>query len=473
MSSKNSIGGIITIVLAGGYGTRLQEDLRDDAEFSHLFDLNKALLPLPLQKTTLLDAWMTDELPPRMDHLPAEKNLVLIATNQHHLPQFEKWMQPRAGDANLHLFSDGTLSNETRLGAIGTLHLALQRAFQLFPPDATPEYLVVVPSDTLLRSDYRAIDLMLSRLQQAPQDHLGVLISYPEERANFHKRGILEVDPVSSLVTKFLEKPSPSSTHSTLASPSVYVFRHPHRLHELLLDFLTLHAQQPLEERDAPGKFISWLINVQRQKLLTWHIAGRFDVGSLQDYRICSATVWSHAYPRLGLMGNPSDGCGGKAITVSISNFAAVVRLIPTFSPKIRFVPHAKHDLLEADSIHSLYRLFNGGLRLLRAAVYVFRQFCHSQDIPLHARGFELSYDTTVPRQVGLAGSSALVAAAFKCLEKWYSISLDPYLTPLLMLSAEMGELKITAVCFFFFFKFFFFFFIILFILFILFYFLN
>src|SRR3989338_597014 len=113
--STSSITGVISIVLAGGYGQRLQDDVRKDPKYVHLADLNKALLPLPTQRTTLLDVWLNDELPPRIDNLPSRQNVTIIATNDFHLPQFLEWKSSKP-TTGFHIFSDGTNTNETRLG---------------------------------------------------------------------------------------------------------------------------------------------------------------------------------------------------------------------------------------------------------------------------------------------------------------------------------------------------------------------
>jgi glucuronokinase len=38
-------------------------------------------------------------------------------------------------------------------------------------------------------------------------------------------------------------------------------------------------------------------------------------------------------------------------------------------------------------------------------------------------RNFTLKYDTNIPRQVGLAGSSAIVAATLKCLMAFFNLT--------------------------------------------------
>ena len=58
---------------------------------------------------------------------------------------------------------------------------------------------------------------------------------------------------------------------------------------------------------------------------------------------------------------------------------------------------------------------------------------------------FELSYETTIPRQVGLAGSSALVVATLRCLMEYTGLVIPNEVLASLALRAETEQLGITA----------------------------
>ncbi|XP_021856152.1 glucuronokinase 1 isoform X2 [Spinacia oleracea] len=131
------------------------------------------------------------------------------------------------------------------------------------------------------------------------------------------------------------------------------------------------------------------------------------------------------AYARIGLLGNPSDVYYGNTISISITNFWASVKLEP--SEHLIVKPHHFHDLVEFDSLnHLVNRLetegFYGGVRLLMAICKIFYKYCKNNLIDLHERNFTLSYDTNIPRQTGLSGSSAIVCAALNCMLDFYKI---------------------------------------------------
>src|SRR5207248_8262986 len=71
--------------------------------------------------------------------------------------------------------------------------------------------------------------------------------------------------------------------------------------------------------------------------------------------------------------------------------------------------------------------------------------FCNRHAIPLHDRNFSVRYHSDIPRQVGLAGSSAIIVATLRCLMDFYEVPIPLEVQPSLALSVETEELGITA----------------------------
>lgn len=67
-------------------------------------------------------------------------------------------------------------------------------------------------------------------------------------------------------------------------------------------------------------------------------------------------TIEHKAYSRVGLLGNPSDVYYGRAISFTLGNFWATVRLRPSDSLIIK--PHPSHDFVQFPSIESLVCCF-------------------------------------------------------------------------------------------------------------------
>jgi glucuronokinase len=157
--------------------------------------------------------------------------------------------------------------------------------------------------------------------------------------------------------------------------------------------------------------------------------------------------ITTHAYARAGLVGNPSDGYFGKTISFTIRNFKATVRLWE--SPHFEIVP-THGDFARFDSVNAFLRDvklngYYGGLRLQKAVVKKFHEHCRTNDIELHPRNFTLSFESDIPRLVGLAGSSAIITATLRALMKFYEVDIPKHLMPGLILATEKEELGIQA----------------------------
>ncbi len=157
--------------------------------------------------------------------------------------------------------------------------------------------------------------------------------------------------------------------------------------------------------------------------------------------------IETRAFARAGLLGNPSDGYFGKTISISVRNFGAQVTLYE--SPELVIEPQPSdvnvfkdiHDLVDRIESHGYY----GGDRLVKAAIKQFYQYCRAQGIQLPLKNFTIRYRTNIPRQVGLAGSSAIVTATFRALIQFFHVEIPKPLLPTLILKTETDELGINA----------------------------
>ena len=157
--------------------------------------------------------------------------------------------------------------------------------------------------------------------------------------------------------------------------------------------------------------------------------------------------IESRAFARAGLVGNPSDGYFGKTISVSIKNFGAHIQLFRT--PELVFQP-AEADLSTYKSIYHLRDQlaltgYAGGIPLLKATTKRFLEYADSTNQKLSNHVFTVRYHTSIPRQVGMAGSSAIVTAMLKALMQFYQVDIPLHILPTLALSVEADELGITA----------------------------
>jgi len=134
------------------------------------------------------------------------------------------------------------------------------------------------------------------------------------------------------------------------------------------------------------------------------------------------------AFARAALAGNPSDGYGGGVLAVCVGNFAATVKLGVTrgadranaASEPLRVDPPAAAALVGAAAAR------------------------HAAATGRTAPWLYATVRTTIPREVGLAGSSAIVIATLRALDTLLETRIPRAELPVLALAAE-ADLGIAA----------------------------
>ncbi|XP_034403875.1 glucuronokinase with putative uridyl pyrophosphorylase [Cyclopterus lumpus] len=437
---------MICILLVAGHGTVLETQIKNDDTglYSHLAGVPKALLPGNGGKK-ILDFWWEAV---NMRQLFTE---VYLVTNADKFKYYERWAT--ANDFPLeNVVNDGSTTLEDRLGAVADLELAIRsRKLQ--------DDVMVIAGDMLCADQNFDIAQVIRFFRSEP----GELIIYYEleESEKSSSRGNVEVCRETHRITRFLEKPHEGLTASRLASVVFYCIQR--ETLTQLSDFLKLQTRAT--DRSF-GRFWEWLINEKQLDVFGMKLPTGFQlIGQvgLSDYTrwlshystkqqdASSKPITCRSFARVGLMGNPSDGFNGKTIAMSICNFWAEVTLLE--SQTLVLLPHPLNDPTEFGSLQDLFCIsrkegYLGGLRLLQATCKKFYQFCSKQGLALTKQNFTLKYDTNIPRQVGLAGSSAIVSATLKCLMKFYNITDDDLPKSIranFILNVETEELFITA----------------------------
>eukprot|EP00659_Diplonema_papillatum_P004524 gene4524-7005_t len=438
------------VVLVAGHQYMLEQDVRESEssqEVRRLKGLPKALLPVPNRhgggECTVLDLWWK-ELKERRQF----GNVYLI-TNADKYKYFERWAT--ASDFPLeNIINDGSTTQGSRIGAAGDLNLAIQTK-------GIQGDVMVVSGDMLTVEDFD-----ISGVKRFFDSKDGDLCIYydmdPSEKCS--TRGMVTVDDTSKQITAFKEKPAEWPSRQAAV---VFACFKAETVQNLLPGFL---KQNPRNNDRGFGKLLEYI--VARSKVFGMKVPTNFSLigpcTSLSEYHkvidsmkahSCSRELFgpstTRAYARVGLLGNPSDGFNGKTISLSIENFWAEVTIRE--SERLRLLPHAINDPSEFGGLNDLFAIsqkegYVGGLRLMQAACKKFYEHCSVQGIALAKRNFTLSYDTNIPRQVGLAGSSCIVVACFKTLMRFFGLTyhdIPKPVLPSLVLSVETDELYIAA----------------------------
>ena len=123
------------------------------------------------------------------------------------------------------------------------------------------------------------------------------------------------------------------------------------------------------------------------------------------------------AFARAALAGNPSDGYGGAVLALTLPGRRATAQAVPARAPTV-----------------------DPPSELVTATISRFA----SEYAPA-ADATAVSWKTTIPRAVGLGGSSAIVVAVLRALGSLWSVTLEPLAMAELALRIEVDDLGIAA----------------------------
>jgi glucose-1-phosphate thymidylyltransferase len=196
---------------------------------------------------------------------------VVVVTNARFHGDFERWREELTTPLEVALVNDGAEDDESRLGAVADLELALRRS----PFEGMPAGWLVLAGDNLIDFELRpyverylaggAAQLIVRELEAPPPP-------------NKYNEVILDA---GGRVASFREKPEHSS--SDLAAIAVYVL--PPQLPELVAAHLESGG-----ERDAPGHLIERLVEVVPFEASTM-AGGWFDIGDRDDLAAARAAL--------------------------------------------------------------------------------------------------------------------------------------------------------------------------------------
>ena len=234
-----------TIVIAAGYATRLGELTKN--------------FPKPLLKigsNTILGRMLDD-----IDRIP-EITEHIIVTNGKFAGIFQFWAdQMESLHKPITIVDDGTLTNETRLGAVCDLLFAIDKL-------KIDEDILVVAADNLLFFSFKEfVDFAYNKGTSCIMCHQQPSIE------KLQRTGVIVVDEYMKVLNM---EEKPQVPKSTWAVPPFYIY--------LKKDLdLVRHSVENGCGKDAPGNLAHYM--VEHTVMHAWPMsAGRFDIGSLDTY---------------------------------------------------------------------------------------------------------------------------------------------------------------------------------------------
>lgn len=234
------------IILAAGYATRL-------------YPLTENF-PKPLLKVndkTIMD-WLIDDI-----ETSKKIDEYIVISNHKFIKYFERWKKNVNIDTKITIIDDGSMSNETRLGAVSDILLAIESL-------KLNDDLLVIAGDNVL--DF-SLNNFINYFEN--KKHTCVMRYYEENLEKIKKSASVKFDE-NDLVLEMLEKPSNPTSHWCV--PPFYIYSSSD----------VKNVKIALEsgcKKDAPGSFINWLYD--KSKVYAMEMPGkRYDIGTVESYNL-------------------------------------------------------------------------------------------------------------------------------------------------------------------------------------------
>lgn len=255
------------IVIAAGYATRL---------YPLTQNFPKPLLKIG--KRTILDRMLDD-----LDNIQ-DIDSHIIVSNHKFAPIFQEWAKKRMEEGEyrkpITIIDDGTSTNETRLGAVRDLLLAINTIENTQQTTVNgqssmvnhqwPDDIMVVAADNILDFSFQGfVDYFKQK------DSSVIMCHHEPELRKLQRTGVIAVDE-NMKVLEMQEKPE--KPVSNWAVPPFYIYKKTDL--PLICDCMNHGCGF-----DAPGNLAHYLVDVTT--IHAWPMPGsRYDIGSLDSYEI-------------------------------------------------------------------------------------------------------------------------------------------------------------------------------------------
>ncbi len=230
------------LILAAGYATRL---------YPLTENFPKPLLPVGGKP--ILN-WLIDDI-----DSSGQIDEYVVISNHKYASHFTEWV--RGLPYKITVLDDGTVSNESRLGAVRDIQFAVETL-------NTDDDLLIIAGDNVL--DFSLTGFISYALKKGTSCIMRYYEPSPEK---LRKCGVVTVDD-SGRITGMVEKPAEPASN-WCCPPFYYITRNDsRRLGEAIAAGCGV---------DAPGSFIAWLQGVSPVHAMVMP-GSRYDVGNLESY---------------------------------------------------------------------------------------------------------------------------------------------------------------------------------------------
>ena len=253
------------VILAGGYANRLRSVTNNG-------EIPKTLLPISINNESKPILFYLLE---KIEKLPNVDEIIVIV-NDKYIDSIKEAVNVYSPNVDVSIYSDGSHSPETALGANVAVQLANENISKSYAGD-----IMIMASDNYFEFPLSDVVNYYENLKDKYGDNINLVVSkkYPDSEREFiaNNFGILNIDSDNRIIS-FDEKPGIENLKSNNASLALYMFnrRDLDKIDEYM-DSATGKA------RDSLGHFINYMIN--NTETYTYPITGIFyDIGTPDEY---------------------------------------------------------------------------------------------------------------------------------------------------------------------------------------------
>ena len=189
---------------------------------------------------------------------------IYVITNHKFYQNFAGWLKSSGYKKKISLVDDGTLTNDTRLGAIRDMALAINEK-------SINDDLLVIAGDNLFEVDMR----LFMNFAVSKKDGASVALHDVGSLEAAKRYGVVSIDKTGKVV-EFEEKPA--NPKSTLISTGIYYFPKTH------VPGINNYLKAEGTKNDAPGYYIKWL-SVNGRVYGFSFSQKWYDIGDIESYK--------------------------------------------------------------------------------------------------------------------------------------------------------------------------------------------
>ncbi|HLC98854.1 MAG TPA: nucleotidyltransferase family protein [Candidatus Nanoarchaeia archaeon] len=249
------------VILAAGYGTRLEKELADLKESSpKKYSILRPIVEgIAKPMINVAGKPIVQHTVENIERTDADK--IFIVTNNRYHRQFEEWKDSYNSRIPLKLINDRTNTNDERLGAVYDLLLVLKQ-------EAIEDDTLVIAGDNLLKLDLRDLVGFFNEVQTS------IVVAYREKDKDRIKRSACVEFDDNHLVISFEEKPK--NPRSDWICPAIYLYS---------ADTIKLIKEMKFDhdKRDFIGNIPMLLYSRIHIHAFAREDKIRFDIGTLEE----------------------------------------------------------------------------------------------------------------------------------------------------------------------------------------------